>query len=190
MDSVERTPTEWKIVLLNTSQANETFFRDLSKGACDSGQEHWRWRDIDGRKLTFLNDNRPARHFFYMRYALGWLTAEDKAWESFKEKVPPGEVWASPNKPDGYLRKSTLVEIGKRLGDKLPLDLIHAGTFEDLDTSNIVHDELAQIRITEYLEDHLGGARDNKEVEEGDEEVDEESDEESDEGRDEDKSIH
>ena len=175
VDSVESNPTEWKVVLLNTSQANKTFFRDMefNSSGGGTGQEYWRWRDIDGRKLKFLNDNRPARRFLYMRYALAWLTAEDKSWESFKEKVPAGEVWASPNKPDGYLRKSILIEIGKRLGDKLPKDLISAGTFEDPDTSSIVNDELAQIRVTEHVENHIQAASHQKEVEDCDEEYDE-----------------
>lgn len=172
VDSVECTPTRWKILLLNTSQANKTFFCDMSRGAADTGQEYWRWQDIDGRELKFLNDNRPARRFLYMRYALAWLTAEDKSWESFKERVPPGEVWTSPNKPDGYLRKSVFLGIHKRLGDKLPNHLIHAGIFEDPDTSSIVDDELAKIRITEHVENHIEGARDEKEVD-----TEEESDE-------------
>ena len=38
----------------------------------------------------------------------------------FKKKVPPGTVQVSPNKPDGHLSKSILLELGKRTGDKLP----------------------------------------------------------------------
>jgi HNH endonuclease len=170
VDSVDSIPTKWKIVLLNTAEKDKTFFRDLAKL---TDRELWRWRDIDGRQLTFLNDNRPARRFLYMRYALAWFHAHDKSWPNFQEKVPPGKVWASPNKPDGYLRQSILLEIGKRIGDELPEDLIRAGTFQDPDSSSVVHDEVASIRCTELIRDHLEGARDVKVKDKDDEDEDE-----------------
>lgn len=174
--------TEWKIVLLNTEQRDKMFFNDLIKA---TNQRIWRWRDIDGRKLTFLNDNRPARRFLYMRYTLAWLQADDKSWEGFKEKVPPGNVWASPNKPDGYLRKSILLELGKRTGDKLPMDLIESGTFEDPGTSSIVNDEVAALRIGQHINDHLEGKRDPKKKNENDEEGSEDDDKDGDDSDDE-----
>ena len=156
VDSVESNPTEWKIILLNTAEKDKVFFGDQFN---QTSQRVWRWRDIDGRKLIFLNNNRPARRFLYMRYTLAWLYAEGRLW-NFKEKVPPGEVWASPNKPDGYLRKSILVAMGKKTGDKLPKNLIDAGVFSDPDTDSIVYDEVAGIRITRLVQGHLDGARD------------------------------
>ena len=171
VDSVEYTPTVWKIVLLNTAERDNVFFSDIFKA---TDRKFWRWRDIDGRELSFRNDNRPARRFLYMRYALAWLHAEDKSWPGFKEKVPPGGVWASPNKPDGYLRKSILLELGKKTGDRLPKDLINAGIFEDPDTSSIVYDEVAGIRVIEHVQGHLDGVRDIKEDEESTERAGEE----------------
>ena len=161
--SVESTPTEWKIVLLNTAIKDNTFFTDMLKA---TDRKLWRWRDIDGRKLSFRNDNRPARRFLYMRYALAWLHADDKSWPDFKEKVPPGEVWASPNKPDGYLRKSILLELGEKTGDRLPKDFINAGIFEDPGTSSAIYDEVAGIRVVGHVQDHLDGVRDAQEDEE------------------------
>ena len=111
----------------------------------------WRWQDIDGQKLIFLNDNRPARQFLYMKYTLAWLHAEYNKQEGFKDKVPPEEVWVSPNKPDGYLRKSILPNLGKMTGDRLPQDLISAGAFEDLDTSNDVYDTIVGVRVAEFI---------------------------------------
>ncbi|MCJ1455417.1 hypothetical protein MMC28_005772 [Mycoblastus sanguinarius] len=182
-DSVKSTPTEWKIVLLNTAEKNTVFFTDLHTS---TDRPLWRWRDIDGRKLRFRNDNRPARRFLYMRYALAWLHAADKAWPGYKEKVPPGEVWwASPNKADGYLRKSILLALGnKKTGDRLPKDLISAGVFEDPDTSSIVHDEVAGIRVAEYVQGHLDGVRETRKDERrmegaGEEEEEEEEEEDS-----------
>ena len=170
VDSVESIPTEWKVVLLNTAERDNVFFTDMAKL---TDREVWRWRDIDGRHLKFPNHNRPARRFLYMRYALAWFHAHDKSWPNFQEKVPPGKVWASPNKPDGYLRQSILLEIGKRIGGGLPEDLVRAGTFEDPDSSSVVHDEVASIRCTELIRDHLERPRDVKVKDEEDEDEDE-----------------
>ena len=62
LDSVESIPTEWKVVLLNTAEKDNVFFTDLLKAA---DRELWRWRNIDGRQLTFPNHNRPARRSIY-----------------------------------------------------------------------------------------------------------------------------
>ena len=170
LGSVATSPTEWKVVVLNPAIKDNLFLRDYSPS---TDRMEWRWRDIDGRKLTFPNENRPARRFLYMRYTLAWLHAEDNKWTGFKKKVPPGQVWASPNKPDGYLRKSILLELGKRTGDRLPQDLISAGAFEDPDTSNAVYDTIAGVRVTETVQRYLDGERDPREGEEEDEEEEE-----------------
>ena len=182
LDSVASTPTEWKVVLLNPAIKDTVFWIDSPPPF--TKETTWRWRDIDGRKLTFLNDNRPARRFLYMRYILAWLHAEDNKWAGFKEKVPPGEVWASPNKPDGYLRKSILLDLGKMTGDRLPQDLISAGAFEDVDTSNAVYDTVAGIRVTEAVRRHLGGERDPKQGEDSDESEEEEDEDEGEDSED------
>ena len=170
-ESVEATPTQWKIVLLNTAVKNDTFFNDWLHA---TGQDTWRWRDIDGRRLQFCNDNRPARRFLYMRYVLAWFHAKDQGWPNFQSKVPPGEIWASPNKPQGYLRKSILLEMGKRAGDTLPKDLIDAGVFEDSSTSSAVHDQVAGMTIADHVHDHLKGMRDSKDEESGEEDDEDE----------------
>ncbi|KAL9032102.1 MAG: hypothetical protein Q9180_006700 [Flavoplaca navasiana] len=173
--TVESIPTEWKIQVLNTTIMENSFFTDLT-GMTD--RKLWKFKDIDGRKLSFNNKNRPARRYLYLRYTLAWLHADDKKWPGFKDKVPPGTVWASPNKPDGYLRKSILLELGKRTGDKIPQDLITTGMFEDPDSSNLVSDLVAATRVTELAEAHVAGERDPK-FDEDDEEDDEEEDEEA-----------
>ena len=40
-------------------------------------------------------------------------------------------------------------------GDRLPQDLIKAGTFEDSETNNVVYDTIAGIRMTETGRGHL-----------------------------------
>lgn len=61
------------------------------------------------------------------------MTAEDEKWNGYREMVPPGQVWATPNKPSGYLRGSVLRSLARRVNneDILPEALVEAGTFED-----------------------------------------------------------
>jgi hypothetical protein len=181
-DSVESIPTEWKVILLKDDIKENIFYQDRAN---ITNQRIWRWKDIDGRTLKFLNSNRPARRFLYLRYTMAWLDAEEFFKPDFKQKVPSGTVWASPNKPDGYLRKSILVELGRRTGGKLPDDLIQAGIFEDPDTSTPVLDELANTRFMQLVRGRLDSLRDPKAVGESDkeshesgEETDEETDDE------------
>ena len=167
-ESIDVTPAQWKIVL-NIAVKDDLFFRDLTR---TTGQDLWRWRDIDGRRLQFRNDNRAARRFLYLRYVLAWLHADSHGWPNFKSKGPAGEVWASPKKPQGYLRQSILLEMGKMVGDKLPKDLVKAGVFEDPSTSAVVQDQVARMTIGEHVKDHLKGERDSKEEGSGVEEED------------------
>ena len=182
LDTVASTPTEWKLIVLNPEIQDNVFKTESSPpDATVPYKKSWKWKDIDGRKLTFLNDNRPARRFLYMRYILAWLHAEHNKWAGYKDKVPPGEVWASPNKPDGYLRKSILLDLAKMTGDRLPQDLMRAGAFEDPDTSSDVYDAIASERVAELLQNHRDGERDCKKGEDSDESSDEEDEDEEDE---------
>ena len=178
-DTVASTPTEWKLIVLNPAILENVF--KIERSAPDATVRYhrvWKWQDIDGRKLTFLNHNRPARRYLYMRYTLAWLHAEHNNWTGFKDKVPPGEVWASPNKPDGYLRKPILLDLAKMTGDRIPRDLIRAGAFEDPDSSSDVYDTVAGVRVAEVVQSHLDGERDYKKGEGSDESESEEEEEE------------
>ena len=53
-----------------------------------------------------------------------------------------------------------------------------AGTFEDPDTSNVIYDAIAAIRVTETVQRYLEGERDAKEGTEGEDEEEEEEEEE------------
>lgn len=79
-------------------------------------------------------------------------------------------MWASPDKPEGYLRKSILLELGRRTGDTLPQDLIVAGGFEDSETSSAAYDRVAALRVSECVQRHIDGERSPKGGEEGEEE--------------------
>ena len=62
------------------------------------------------------------------------LHAKEQGWEGYREKVPPG-IWASPDKPKGYLRKSVLRTLARRVHDEdiLPSEILDAECFDDTD---------------------------------------------------------
>ena len=67
-----------------------------------------------------------------------------------ERKLPRGTIWASPNKPSGYLRTSTLTILAESIGDSaLPPDLVESGTFIDTDpfTSSGPAEDRAHIKL-------------------------------------------
>jgi hypothetical protein len=79
------------------------------------------------------------------------MHAEYEGWKGYREKVPPGRIWASPNKPEGYLRKSVLRSLARKVHDEdiLPEELIEAGSFVDTDppTGTEAADKLAELEL-------------------------------------------
>lgn len=110
-----------------------------------------RSQELHGRKLSFQNDNRPARRHLYFRYVMALMHAEFEKWEGYREKVPPGRIWASPSKPEGYLRKSVLRSLARKIHDEdiLPEELVEAGGFEDTDppTGTEAADRMAGLEL-------------------------------------------
>lgn len=98
--SVENTPTKWKIVVLKDSIANNLFYVDVDPYT--NKRVFWKWSDIDGRQLTFFNDNRPARRFLYLRHILALIHAKQNPWLNYRQKVPCGEVWVSSAKSEEH----------------------------------------------------------------------------------------
>jgi hypothetical protein len=79
------------------------------------------------------------------------MHAEYSKWEGYREKIPSGRIWASPSKPEGYLRKSILRGLARRIHDEdtLPEELIEAGSFEDTNppTWTDTADHMAELEI-------------------------------------------
>lgn len=100
----------------------------------------------------------------------------------FVDKIPEGRVWASPGRPEGYLRTSVLCTFGAMVGDDLPDDFYGQGlTFEDSSTfpTNANVDvaaglELARLAVRSFRakedEEDVEDDEDDEEEEEGDEE--------------------
>ncbi len=79
------------------------------------------------------------------------MHAEYEGWEGYREKVPPGRIWASPNKPEGYLRKSVLRGLARKIHDEdiLSEELVESGGFEDTDppTGTKAADQIAELEL-------------------------------------------
>ena len=174
--TVETNPTEWKIVLLKEENRTKGFFEDKLH---QSERSKWKWNDIDGRILTFPNQNRPARRYLYMRHALAWIIAEKKGWPDYQKKVPSGVAWTNPNtKQDGYLRTSILPALARRLGDKFPKELLAADgcLFEDAKSQNEAADQVAGFEVGGMIKDYVSGKREPEDkAHESDEEMEQES---------------
>lgn len=65
--SEKSTPTKWKVVVLNPAVMEDVFFNDEF---LFTDRPTWKYADIGGRPLSFVNDVRPAVRFLYLRYAL------------------------------------------------------------------------------------------------------------------------
>lgn len=172
--SVDTTPTEWKLVVLKDSILNDTVYTP------GTGGEIIRWRDIDGKQLQFCNNNRPARRYLYFRYVMAHMNAVKEGHANIDKKLPNGRIWASPNKPDGYLRKSVLQVLAQRIGDQpLPFELVEAGTFEDTDPASgrLVEDEKASIELSYRMKENRKGNLKDDDDDDDDEDGDDDEEE-------------
>jgi hypothetical protein len=62
--------------------------------------------NIDGRPLLFVNDNRPAHRYLYLRNIMSVMRAERAGW-NYSPKPAPLKIWTSLDNPDAYSRRST-----------------------------------------------------------------------------------
>jgi hypothetical protein len=95
------------------------------------------WGDIDGRELTFLTPNRPAKRYLYLRYVITYLHHKktgNSEWleQAMSNSNARGYMWATPGP---YLRRSMLVVLARRVSDNfLPEALYDQTTFDDADS--------------------------------------------------------
>lgn len=81
---------------------------------------------------------------------MAYIHAEKEGYERFKEKVPSGAPWTSPDKPNGYLRSSVSRSLTRKFGDDgLPQDLVDAGSFQDTipGSGNVSNDDLSPTEL-------------------------------------------
>ena len=78
--------------------------------------------------------------------------------EDTRENIPRGPIWAAPQKGGGYLRRSVLQALARRVGDDdIPEDILKWGTFEDTSpsSSNEVQEEATKIEVAHQMEERL-----------------------------------
>ncbi|KAJ5172130.1 hypothetical protein N7492_004723 [Penicillium capsulatum] len=114
-------PTAWRCVVLDESKGEDDVY-DHGNGVTT------RVKDLDGRVLQFLNDNRPCRRYLYFRFIISYLQAKKLQLTDVTEKVEAKRFWPSEG---AYLHKSTLKILARCVsGCELPDDLTE-NTFED-----------------------------------------------------------
>ena len=90
-------------------------------------------------------------------------------------------MWATPDKPGGYLRSSVLRVLASKIGDRAPLpeDFVIAGGFDDPDSESRVQDQASAIVLPCLVRDHLEAKRTKaaEEEEDDDDDTDEEEEE-------------
>lgn len=66
-------------------------------------------------------------------------------------------MWATEDKPGGYLRSSVLRVLASKIGDRAPLpeDFVIAGGFDDPDSESKVKDQASAIVLPCLVRDHL-----------------------------------
>lgn len=89
---------------------------------------------------------------------MAYMYAQRSGFPDLKSKLPNGQIWASPGKPGGYLRRSVLQSLAKRIGDEpLPSELLIAGTFTDTEprSATDVQDCITEIELSRRMSRRL-----------------------------------
>ena len=88
-------------------------------------------------------------------------------------------MWATPDKPGGYLRSSVLRLLASKIDDRAPLpeDFVLAGGFDDPDSESRVQDQASAIVLPCLVRAHLEAKR-TKAAEEDDDDDDTDEEEE------------
>ena len=88
-------------------------------------------------------------------------------------------MWATPDKPGGYLRSSVLRLLASKIDDRAPLleDFVIAGGFDDPDSESRVQDQASAIVLPCLVRAHLEAKR-TKAAEEDDDDDDTDEEEE------------
>ncbi|KAK2771292.1 hypothetical protein FQN53_005102 [Emmonsiellopsis sp. PD_33] len=135
--------TKWKCVLVDQDKRDAMFSW--------TGREVYTWKELDGKELVFLSDNRPARRFLYFRFVVTYLHAKKSGNTAWAERIDSRNVlWASPGP---YLEKSTLLSLGRNIsGFELPPPLYEDMTFDSAEPPKDATQEVVlSMRVREAL---------------------------------------
>ncbi|MCJ1464996.1 hypothetical protein MMC07_003611 [Pseudocyphellaria aurata] len=122
--------SEWKLLLTEESLRNQV--AAVTSIVASYPSPPYRWKDLDGTTLEFLNDNRPARRFLYFKYVMTYLMAKDLGNTKWVDRYPSqGTMWCTPGP---YLRRSMLTSLARQVSDHfLPEALYKDNTFDHAD---------------------------------------------------------
>ncbi|KAH6710865.1 hypothetical protein BKA61DRAFT_578691 [Leptodontidium sp. MPI-SDFR-AT-0119] len=119
---------KWKLVVTDQSMLKNSATERYDWVASDCLDQN-----LHGTYLKFLNENRPAKRYLYLRYVITYLI--------LKKRGPRSVEWAVDNKtkeftwaaPGPYLRQSLLRSLSRRVSDHyLPVALYQDNTFSEL----------------------------------------------------------
>lgn len=136
---------EYKTVILDKSWKNLDLFIVSGKTL--------RWKDLDGRKLVFRSDVRPAARYLYFHYCVQVLRA---AWQlnaqSKADTILKGEhgkpTWATPGR---YIPKNMLAAIVEEIGHEYE-DLLEGACRASGDSNLLLDTSARQISRQEFEE--------------------------------------
>ncbi|KAK2812582.1 hypothetical protein FQN50_001226 [Emmonsiellopsis sp. PD_5] len=151
--------TKWKCVLVDQDKRDAIFWR--------SGRDIYTWKELDGKELVFLSDNRPARRFLYFRFVVTYLHAKKNGNTAWAERIDSKNVlWASPGP---YLEKSTLLSLGRNIsGFELPPPLYEDMTFDSAEPPKDANqDVVLSMRVREALIESVKRRESRQQEEEG-----------------------
>ncbi|OBT73022.1 hypothetical protein VF21_07746 [Pseudogymnoascus sp. 05NY08] len=105
----------WRCIVVQKSKASDVLYRGTT------------WNDIDGKPLEFLNSNRPARRYFYLRYVMTFLQQQRLRILGWLDDAKSrGYHWGLPGP---YLRKSMLIALARRFSDQGLPECFYDSTF-------------------------------------------------------------
>ena len=116
LPSQEDELTEWKIVLADKS---------IRKRQITGGLYPVTFNDIDGKKLVFRNNNRPARRYLYLRFIMTFLhcKSEGKPTEWIEASDVGKTAWHTPDKS---LRRGFLLRFARQFSHEPLPDKVYS----------------------------------------------------------------
>lgn len=159
--------TKWKAVLADKTISNQQALY------ADSGIV--KWKDIDGKELVFLNENRPARRYLYFRYIMTYMSHKKQGSMEWAEKMDDsGRRWATRGP---YLRRSMLQYLARFVSHgALPEELIAGNTFTEAPGCPSRGEEV-EATLAMSLALRIKGAEKKEKDEDGDHDDDEDDEE-------------
>lgn len=109
VDASETPILRWKIQITNLAATHTDMGRVSLK-------------DLNGKEVSFKNDNRPASRFLYYHFVVTLLRNKrdrQPGWEKFSAKLPTGKPFATMGR---YMRESILLTLAKNAGDLDPAE--------------------------------------------------------------------